>query len=114
MTKKSDRLHQKVKFLQALKSVPSKNRNIIIHYLNDNGCQTIYETINNVLKSGSKSKSLKRKLNPFKKDLRFLADPKHKFLSKKKRLNKSGGLPILPILTTAIPILLEAFKALKK
>jgi hypothetical protein len=35
-------------------------------------------------------------------------------LSKKRRLNKSGGLPILPILTTAIPILLEAFKALKK
>ena len=113
---KAHRLHDKVTFLKTLKSLPKEKRNLLIPYLSDDGCATIYECVTNILhnKNIKNRKKLKSKLSDYKNDLRYLGNSNISNSSKKRRLNSKGGAILPLILTTAIPLLMDAIKAIVK
>jgi hypothetical protein len=110
------RRHQKkvlLPFLHVLKTIKPRDRTIILAHLDDVTRDALYETIANVLSTPKlpmrKRLFLKSKLQPYKADLRFLADKKNSSSKKKKKLTQMGGGAIGHVLGTAVPLLLNLF-----
>lgn len=94
-------------FLKILQKLPSEERIVILEYLNDKGCNILYETIYNGLYGTSipKEKRIKLKHILFSKKriLRALISPST--LGKQKKLIQTGGSTLSTILETVLPIL---------
>lgn len=101
-------------FLQALKGLRPAHRTVLLSHLDENSCETLYETISNVLCNtnitSSQRRRLKKQLTPHKDTLRFLSCKRKSPQAKKKRLTQMGGFPITTILSTAIPLLTSLIK----
>ena len=113
---KARSLHNKVTFLKILKSLPKEKRNNLIPYLSNDGCETIYECVQNILHNRNiKNRGkLRSKLQEHKSDLRFLANPNISSTQKRKRLQNKGGAILPLILTTAVPLIVEAIRSIVK
>ena len=103
--------------LNVLKKLPQDERVILMSHLDDVTRDAIYTAIASVLRSSEvplrKRLFLKTKLEPYKDDLRFLADERKSGKLKKKRLVQLGGAPIGHVLKTAIPLLLNLYQTSK-
>jgi hypothetical protein len=99
--------------LHVLQSLPHDKRMIILSHLDDYARDGILETVTNVLRSEKlpfkKRRELAKKLAPYKKDFRFLVNPKKSPAGKKKRLAQLGAGPMQHVLRAAVPLLLNIF-----
>lgn len=99
--------------LNVLRTIKPDQRQILFAHFDDKTRDQIYKVIGEVLKSQRvpvrERLSLKGKLKPFKKDLRYLTESKRSKVQKRKRLSEIGGKPMNHILKTAIPLLLNLF-----
>lgn len=106
------RLKSKLRFLKLLHSLPKSQQSAIVPYLSDNACECIYEAISNIqqqpIANDQVRRKLKRKLGPYKKDLKFLAKPGGSAQAKRIRLHKKGGALITTLLATVIPMVASA------
>lgn len=102
-------------FLETLQDVKcGQNRSILLSHLNDEACQTLYQTIANILASDRLHPTVKEKLK------NLLRDHKDSFLNivdeekssalKKKELMKIGGFPLSAVLAAAVPLMLDLIK----
>lgn len=105
------RLREILPFLQTFKDLKASQRGIMLAHLDDKSCETLYETVSNVLKNpmvtAAQRKKLKKVLLPHKHCLRSLTTRSGSARSKRKKLQKIGGFPFAAILGTAIPLLLN-------
>ena len=107
--------HKKVMLplLNVLRNMTADHRQILLAHLDDKTRDGLYETISHVLRSNkvpfAKRLFLKSKLSPYKKDLRYLSNPKRTGAQKRKRLTQVGAGPMSHILKAAIPLLLNLF-----
>lgn len=103
-----------VPLMQALKKMTPTQRTIILAHLDDKTHATLCDVVSRVVKSKSipkkRSKSLKKRLAPYKADFRFVTSAKNSAKAKKKRLVQMGGNPLALILGTALPLLLNLFR----
>jgi len=104
-----------IPFVKTLASIKNPDhRCILMSHLDLDSCELIYETIFNVISNKSipvkKRQQLQKVLQPHQNNLRYMANKNNKATLKKKRLTQIGGNPLGIILSTAIPLLLEAFK----
>ena len=101
--KEIKRVNHKAAFLKFLKSLSSSKRKEVLPYLSNNSCNCIFECVYNLLKNNSiKNRSkLKKRLENYKKDLRFLGTSNKNFYQKRKRLDKVGET-ILPIVIEGV------------
>lgn len=101
-------------FLQAMKGMKNESRGTMLGHLDPASCEALYEVMWNVLRSpeiSEKQKTvLRRKLAPHQGLLMYLSNPKMSPLGKRRRLSQSGGGFLLPILSTAIPMLLSLLR----
>lgn len=99
--------------LHVLKSVKPEQRQILLAHLDDDTRDLLYGTITEVLRSSKvpfrKRLFLKSKLEPYKRDLRYLSNPQKSKIEKRKKLSQMGAGPMQLILRTAIPLLLNLF-----
>lgn len=101
--------------LQVLRELSPKQQSIILGHLDDKSCATLCTTIRRVIQSKKLSdpekRNLQRVLSSHKHCLRSLCNSKSVHSSSRRRnLQKLGGNPLLYILSTAIPLLLDIFK----
>lgn len=102
--------------LGVLRSMKPEQRIILLAHLDDPTRDALYRTIGEVLHSDKVPRkrrlTLKGKLEPYKKELRYLANAKRTSASRKKRaLAQIGGGPLSHVLGAAIPLLLDTFRA---
>ena len=99
--------------LNVLRSIKPEQRQILLAHINDKTRDLIYKTISEVLNSErvpfKERLRLKKNLEPYKGDLRYLTHPKKAKKGKEKKLNQIGGGPMNHILKAAIPLLLNLF-----
>lgn len=97
--------------LQALKGMKPHQRNEIVGHLDQEGCDMLYETIRNVLYgtllNDDQGRKLAKRLRPHTSSLRYLSKMSHSPKIKKQRLKQYGGNILLPILSAAIPLLID-------
>jgi len=108
-----------LELLELVKSIrPTKQRATLLKYLNEEGCERMYQTVANVLKNSKldtkKREKLKCTLLPHKNTLRYLAKKSKSKSLKKRKLEQLGGFPLTAILTTAIPLLIEVVRHFSK
>ena len=105
------KLQNLLPMLQSLKKASPKNRGVLLSHMDNSSRQGLYETIHNVLYnpriSPTTQAQLKKKLYPYKNDLRYLSNSSKSNKERKKRLSRMGGFPWDTILSTAIPLLLS-------
>ena len=96
-------------FMWSLNSISKVHQQNILPFLHDEACTKLYDCVWNALNNGAidNRSGLKRKLIPFKDDLRVLADQRTSSRVKRRRLNRVGGMFITPILAATVPILIE-------
>lgn len=106
---KRKNLRQVYAFLRVIKKLPPDDRKIILRYLNDNGCDIIYETIHNSLWNTGvpqqKRLRLKKLLIGEKNTLRMLGKATKNTPKKQSKLIQAGGSTLSTILETVLPIL---------
>lgn len=104
------RLQKLLPVLQSVHKAAPKHRATLLSHLDSGSRQGIYEAINNVLHNPAipreRQLMLKKKLHPYKKDLRYLADSSKSNKNRQKRLSRMGGFPWETILSTAVPLLM--------
>jgi hypothetical protein len=109
------RLRAMLPFLQVLKDLSPNQRAIILAHIDEASCETIYETVSNVLKNRSVSDTDARKLRkilaPHKGCLRSLASKRLSSTQKRRKLYTIGGLPLGTILGVGIPLLLNLIRS---
>jgi len=103
-----------IPFVKSLASIKNHDhRCILMSHLDYDSCELIYEVIYNVISNKSippkKREQLQKILHPHQNNLRYMASKKKKPALKKKRLTQIGGNPLAIILSTAIPLLMQAF-----
>ena len=98
--------------LNALRSLEPDKRVIILSHLDDVAKDHLYETIAHVIRSDKvpfeKRLFLKKKLGPYKDQLRFITSRKN-VKQKSRKLAQIGGGPMTHLLGTAIPLLLNLY-----
>lgn len=97
-------------FLQILSEMSPNQRTIILGHLDQKSCETLCSTIRSVVKSTKLKKQVKNQLQkhltPHKACLRSLCKTKT-FPSQRRSLQKLGGNPLMLILASALPLLLN-------
>ena len=102
-----------VPLLHVLKSMKPEQRVIILAHFDSHTRDGLYRTITGVLQSKKMSlrqkRSLKKKLLPFKSDVRVLTNRGGSSSRKRRKLMQFGGAPMSHVLRAAIPLLLNIF-----
>ena len=101
-------------FLNILRKLSSEDRVIILAHLDDQTKDIIYKTVNFVLRNKTLPIAdrilLKKKLFPYKKDLRYVSQRNiGGGGGKSSRLFRIGGEPLGAVLDKAVPLLLNLF-----
>lgn len=98
-------------FLQTFKELHPSQRGIMLAHLDEKSCNTLYETIANVLRNPNLSETRRKKLrgvlHPYKAAFRTLIKTTGNNAAKRKTLYKIGGFPLATVLGAAIPLLLD-------
>jgi hypothetical protein len=104
-------LEKKLAFLKTMQSLPIDKQNILLPYLTFDGCSCIYDCVLNVISNKSippnEKNALKKKLAKHKSAIRYMINPKKNAKNKKVKLVKVGGGFLMPILATALPMLIN-------
>ena len=99
--------------LGALKDMRPDQRVIIMHHLDDETRDCLYEVIEHALCDTRlpprRRTHLRTKLMPHKHDWRYIIDPRRPPKMRKKKLLQLGGGPFSHILRAAVPLLLDIF-----
>lgn len=113
--RKGKKVQELLTLLRVLTSVSPEKRVIMLAHLDDVSRDSLYQTIDHVLRSqkvpARKRLFLKSKLNPYKTHIRYLASKKVSSVQKKKKLTQMGAGPMNLILKAAIPLLLNLFSS---
>ncbi len=109
----SRRVRMLVPLLEALRTMKPAHRIIVLSHLSSTAQDHLYATIAKVLTSkrvpDKKRGQLKKKLEPYKKLLRKLADRSSSVRTKKRLLPQIGAGPLTHVLSTAVPLILQTF-----
>ena len=109
-------LTDNIALAQVLSELKNYQRQIILQYLDDKGCNVIKSYADLILHKGHKSpaqKKIKRLIETNKNDLYDVMMTTSKKKSKSK-IAKIGGNPLALILSTAIPLVVELLKKKQK
>ncbi len=97
----------------ALKDMRPDQRIIVMHHLDDETRDRLYEVIEHALCDTRlpprRRTHLRTKLMPHKHDWRYIIDPRRPPNMRKKKLLQLGGGPFSHILRAAVPLLLDIF-----
>jgi len=111
-----NRLKVTLPLLHCLERMQPTHRSVILAHLDEPSREDIYQSVGEVLRSpevpDARRLRLKRLLRPYKDNLRYLAREKASPVVKREKLKLIGGDGIKPVLSTAVPLLLDAFKRL--
>ena len=106
---KKSKINRMLPLFKALHRMNKNKRTVLLQFLDENACESIYECISNIIASphlSSKKKlRLKRALLDNKDVLRYLSKKTASVKKKKQMLPKIGGSPLDTILAIAIPLL---------
>ena len=96
-------------FMWSLNSIGNTHQKNILPFLHDEACNKLYDCVWNALNNDgvANREKLKKKLEPFKSDLRVLANLSLSKQKKRKRMDEVGGQFITPILAATVPILID-------
>ena len=100
--------------LEVLRTLKPEQRVILMSHFSDSTRDHIYETISRVLNSDRiprrKRISLRDKLKPYARQMRYLADSKKSARRKKKVLSQVGAGPMGHVLKVTVPMLYELYR----
>lgn len=94
---------------------PKRNRSILLSHLDDEACEALYEAVANVMLNDRLHPAVRAKLSQLlkrhRRPMEILSDADAEPALKRRHLAQMGGNPLSLILSAAIPILLDLFRA---